>query len=79
MKFIVLLAVLMVAMWVWNHNRKQAIAQREQEAAMQRMPAPMVQCRHCGVHVAQKQAVQNEQGDWFCSLEHAKLGVKQHV
>lgn len=38
----------------------------------------MVRCDHCGIHLPFSEATVTEQGAW-CSLEHAKIGAKQHV
>ena len=38
----------------------------------------MVCCDHCGLHLPRSEATVVENKIW-CSKEHARLGVKQHV
>lgn len=72
MKYLLVLAVVVVAFWIWRNNRRAEAADR----AAQRRPAPppakpvtMVACRVCGTHLPQTEAVQGSQGV-YCSAEH---------
>lgn len=74
MKYLVVLAVVMIAFWIWNNNRKDALRERK-AAQAPRVPQATVGCGHCGVHVARSEAVQQD-GRWYCSVEHARLGAR---
>ncbi|WP_022978820.1 PP0621 family protein [Ideonella sp. B508-1] len=39
-------------------------------------PMPMVACAHCGLHLAQAEAVQDAEGRWFCSEDHRAQGAR---
>lgn len=72
MKYLLVLAVVGVAFWLWRNNRRAEAAER----AAQRPPAPppakpvtMVACRVCGTHLPQNEAVPGNQGV-YCSAEH---------
>lgn len=38
----------------------------------------MVRCAHCGIHLPQSDAMLIEGNTW-CTQEHARLGVREHV
>lgn len=72
MKYLLVLAVVGVAFWIWRNNRRAEAADR----AAQRRPAPtpakpvtMVACRVCGTHLPHTEAVQGHRGA-YCSAEH---------
>jgi uncharacterized protein len=76
MKYLLVLAVILVAFWVWRNNRltdgdpTQKPASRKQPAP--RPPTIMVACLHCGTHLPESEAVQGRQGA-YCSTEHRQL------
>ena len=87
MKYLLVLAVVGIAFYLWRQNRRaeadadqaaqaQRAAQqaraREQPQAAQRGPAPMVRCRHCGVHLPESDAVRGALGP-YCGNEHRRL------
>lgn len=51
-----------------NDNGKAVTAARDVE--------PMVQCRHCGVHVPSSESVVSSSGVVFCSEEHRLQHVR---
>lgn len=72
MKYLLVLAVVVIAFWIWRNNRRAEAADR----TAQRRPSPtpakpvtMVACRLCGTHLPQTEAVQGSQGA-YCSTEH---------
>ena len=75
MKYLLVLAVVMVAFYVWRNNR---LADRDQAArqkpppARTNTPAIMVACQQCGTHLPQTEAVRGSQGH-YCSAEHRRL------
>ena len=76
MKYLLVLAVVLVAAWIWRQRRSE-----EQQAAPppRRPPAvatPMVACRHCGLHLPLDQAVAGRHGH-YCCAEHLRLGDQQ--
>lgn len=73
MKFVVVLAVLGVAFWIWNSKRKALLQQRQQVQQQATEALPMVACAHCGLHLARVDAVAH-QGQWYCSQAHAQAG-----
>ncbi|MDP2074905.1 MAG: PP0621 family protein [Hydrogenophaga sp.] len=74
MKYLLVLAVVMVAFYVWRHNR---IADRSQSRPpppppASPLPVVMVACRHCGTHLPQGDTVQGALGP-YCSADHRRL------
>lgn len=75
MKFILVLAVVLVAFWIWRNNRlgdREAPRPPTPPRAPQ-SPAIMVACAHCGMHLPSVEAVQGNRGT-YCSQEHRRLG-----
>ncbi|MCV0438182.1 MAG: hypothetical protein K5880_06100 [Hydrogenophaga sp.] len=76
MKYLLVLAVVIVAFYVWRNNRlgDKAEASRKQPPQPGRAKAPtvMVACRQCGTHLPENEAVQGSQGV-YCSAEHRRL------
>lgn len=75
MKYLLVLAVLMVAFWIWRNNR---LGSRDETPPPARPPAlrkptVMVACLACGTHLPQSEAVMGRHGA-YCSPEHRALG-----
>ncbi len=76
MKYLLVLAVVLVAFYIWRNNR--AAEAREQAAPPPRAPAPpaapdaIVTCRHCGVHLPSREAVKGTLG-YYCGPEHQRF------
>ncbi len=73
MKYLLVLAVVIVAFYVWRNNRRVERQARETATPPPR-PAPgqpiaMVACRACGTHLPPNEAVTGRQGS-YCSAEH---------
>jgi uncharacterized protein len=71
MKYLVLVAVLVVAWMLWRNARLKDMSQR----GPGRGPAPgqpqdMVQCPVCSVHLPRSDAVTGADGLPYCSQEH---------
>jgi uncharacterized protein len=69
MKYLVLLAVLVIAYMVWRNAR---LERRDGE---RRPPAPgtpqeMVSCPVCGLHLPKPDAVLGSDGLYYCGNEH---------
>ena len=76
MKYLLVLAVVLVAFWIWRNNRR---AEREAaappstpRAAPSGSPSAMVACRHCGLHLPAAEAVTGAAGV-YCCAEHRRL------
>ena len=73
MKYLLVLAVVMVGFWVWRNNRQtgRGNGPAQAPAPMPRTPVVMVACRTCGTHLAQHEALPGKQGQ-YCSAEHRR-------
>ncbi|MFN7123489.1 MAG: PP0621 family protein [Hydrogenophaga sp.] len=74
MKYLLVLAVVMVAFYVWRNNR---VTDRSQSRpppppGTPRLPVVMVACQHCGTHLPQGDTVQGALGP-YCSADHRRL------
>jgi uncharacterized protein len=71
MKFLLVLAVLMVAFWIWRNNRlgRGDDEPRPPRQRKLRPPTVMVACLHCGTHLPQGEAVMGQRGAYCCD-EH---------
>lgn len=71
MKFLILLAVLVVAYLFWRNARLGA---PPRDARPPKPPAgapqEMVRCAHCGLHLPQADALPGPGERFFCSQEH---------
>lgn len=82
MKYLLVLLVVGVGIWLWSARFRKARAQRsspptapsqKQSAAQQEDPARMVACAHCGVHLPVNEAVYKEDSA-FCCDAHRRAG-----
>lgn len=76
MKFLLVLAVLAIAWWIWRSQRDDA-SQAARRAAPPparppSLPAEMVACAHCGVHLPLPEAIDGGTGLYFCSEAHRR-------
>lgn len=69
MKYLVLLAVLVVAIGIWRSRRPSDTASTGNARRPLALPEDMVACAHCGVHVPKADALVLA-GQTFCSAEH---------
>lgn len=83
MKYLLVLAVVLVAFYIWRTNRERAweeavAKEAERHAAKPRhpgqpaAPAQMVVCHHCGLHLPRAESVEGSLGH-YCSPEHRRL------
>jgi uncharacterized protein len=76
MKYLLVLAVVLVAIYIWRNNRlKGDDPPGEQPAKRSRKLAPptvMVACLHCGTHLPESEAVKGPRGAYCCN-EHRQL------
>jgi uncharacterized protein len=76
MKYLLVLAVVAVAFWVWRNNRQTAKADKKVPPAQDQStklarPQPMLQCAACGVHLPVADAIAGRKGS-YCSAAHHK-------
>ena len=85
MKYLLVFAVLWVAIWLWRKNRREEMreAEREQKAARaQRPPAApaapqaMLRCAHCGVHLPASDAIAGPGETVYCSAAHRQAAER---
>ena len=77
MKFVIVLGVLLVGVWLWRRARRpdedrEPPAAPPAPAAHQTTPAAMVACQHCGMHLPASDALRGARGS-YCSAEHRRL------
>ena len=77
MKYLIVLLVVLVCVWVWRMNRRAERAQAKppQTSVGQTIEAPqdMVRCAHCGLHLPRSEAVPGGEEtalQLYCSAEH---------
>jgi len=84
MKYLLVLAVLWVAIWLWRKNRREEMrdAQRERAARAQRQPAApaapkaMLRCAHCGLHLPASDALGGPGDAVYCSAAHREAAER---
>ncbi len=80
MKYLLVLAVLLVAYMVWRNAREAERRERDAAAPPPRPAAPppvkqeMVSCPVCALHLPRSEAVRGAGGLMYCSQEHRLLG-----
>lgn len=72
MKYLVVLVVVMVAIWVWRSNRAEERAEERVESRRSRRAAvagavDMVGCDLCGVHCPSDDLVRGRKGVYCCT------------
>jgi uncharacterized protein len=79
MKFLLVLVVVLVGVWLWRRSRAEDARDATQAPppsaarppAAGSAPADMVSCRHCGLHLPAAEAMMGAQGP-YCSAEHLR-------
>ena len=78
MKYLLVLAVVMVAIHIWRKNRREALEEETRARAAERPPVPapvtMVACRHCGTHLPRAEALFDVGGHPYCGETHRRAG-----
>lgn len=70
MKFVLVIAVVLVAVWVWRNNRRSDSPAPPAQRPLQR-PATMIACDRCGMHLPQDEGVRGRSGV-YCCQEHRR-------
>ncbi len=77
MKLLLLLAVILLAVWLWRSGRGEAAApkprakRKAEDRAAPAAPQEMVRCARCGLHLPLTEAVASRQAH-YCSSEHRR-------
>lgn len=73
MKYLLVLAVVLVAAYIWKQNRRRDEAPpRPVKRQKSLAPTVMVACLQCGTHLPEAEAVRGQRGA-YCSHEHRLL------
>lgn len=73
MKYLLVIAVVMVGVWVWRNNRIQEDRPSPPRPGRgKKPPVTMVACRHCGTHLPESEAFVGRHGNYCCE-EHRRL------
>jgi uncharacterized protein len=78
MKYLLVVAVVAVAFWLWRNNRQNAKVEQKKSAPVPSKgtqvgpPQPMLQCAACGVHLPATDAVVGKRGS-YCTTAHLSL------
>ncbi|MEX1165723.1 MAG: PP0621 family protein [Hydrogenophaga sp.] len=72
MKYLLVLAVLVVAFWIWRNNRRSDSRPEKQPTPPPiGLPLTMVACLECGTHLPESEALRGDQGS-YCCAEHRR-------
>jgi uncharacterized protein len=78
MKYLLLLAVVLLVVWLWRGSRAQ---DRAEGSASRRRPdsgvaqQDMIQCPVCSVHLPRSDALPGPDGQLYCCVEHRARGA----
>jgi uncharacterized protein len=79
MKYLLVLIVVVIGLWMLNKRLRGPAAKpppgRGPGAARPQVPAEMVECAHCGLHLPAADAVHGADGTAYCSAAH-RLAAK---
>jgi uncharacterized protein len=79
MKYLLVLAVVLLAFWVWRQGRQvdnDAPSAKPRRTKPLPPPTAMVACLQCGTHLPDTEAVRGRQGPYCCE-EHRRLCESQ--
>lgn len=71
MKYLVLFAVALGAIWWLRQQRPNRDASHPAPPPADAEPEPMVSCSHCGLHLPRHEAVSGDRG-LYCCAEHRR-------
>lgn len=79
MKFVLVFAVLFIAIYLWRKNRRDDIASRPpppEHVPRFAPPESMQRCAHCGLHLPEGEALPGPGGAFYCSSAHRQAGAR---
>lgn len=68
MKYLLVLAVVLVALWLWRNSRRPD--RQQPPAAPPAASQDMVRCQVCSVHLPRTDALPGPDGLFYCCHEH---------
>ncbi|MDW5445063.1 PP0621 family protein [Polaromonas sp. SM01] len=75
MKYLIVIAVVLVAVWLWRNNRRAELrdkpAPRRPVTGPHQLPTEIVACAVCAVHLPRPDAVPGKRG-LYCSDAHRR-------
>ncbi|MCU0813337.1 MAG: hypothetical protein MUC32_03090 [Burkholderiaceae bacterium] len=74
MKYLVVIGVIAVVLWLMFGRRPRIRAERTKAKAQPSLEG-MVQCAHCGVHLPRSEALRAD-GHSYCSAAHRDAGPR---
>lgn len=74
MKFLLVLVVVLIGVWMWRNGRQLGDSQHKPQAPKKNPAEPqeMVSCQLCGVHFPRADAVTGRLGVYCCSEHHLR-------
>ncbi|VWX58172.1 conserved hypothetical protein [Burkholderiales bacterium 8X] len=78
MKYLIVFAVVFIAIYLWRKGRRDELRSRPPPpAAPRQVPPPesMTRCAHCGLHLPQADAIAGPDGS-YCSQAHRQAGAR---
>lgn len=77
MKYLLVLIVVVVGLWLLlRQGRSPKPGPGRRAGSAGQAPDPMLQCRHCGVHLPPDEAVRDDGGLVYCSDAHRLAGPR---
>ena len=71
MKYLLLLAIVLIALWLWRNGRRGEVPRgTTTRAGPTAQPQDMVQCAICAVHLPRTDALPGPDGRLYCCAEH---------
>jgi uncharacterized protein len=80
MKYLLVLAVVMIAFWLWRKGREEELRSRAPPRRKRRdadAPAEMARCAQCGLHLPATDAIAGDAGRLYCSAAHRAAAEAQ--
>jgi uncharacterized protein len=80
MKYLVVIAVVLLVLWLWRSGRREEEQERRADAARRPEPAArveqqeMIRCPVCSVHLPRTDALPGPDGQLYCCAEHRSRG-----
>ncbi|RZL94324.1 MAG: hypothetical protein EOP82_05310 [Variovorax sp.] len=81
MKYLLVLAVVFIAIWLWRKGRRDEMRSRPPSPPPAPKPtalAPqaMLRCAHCGLHLPAADAINGPDGTVYCSTAHRQAAER---
>jgi len=74
MKYLLVLAVVLIGIHFWRQGRREAMQAKPPPRKAIPAPQDMVRCAHCGTHLPAADAIRGARGALYCSDAHRKAG-----